>query len=86
MHNLPLVFTVTMGSNVPSYSRKASEGSNEGEVSEGDPIALLKPMLQQDDVEYEGANSLNLYNSFDFSNSESDPYLYQTHETKIFEH
>jgi len=72
-----------MASNVPSFSRKASEDSNEGEMSEGDPIALLKPMLQQDDVDYDAANNLN---SFDIGNSKSDPYVYQTHETTIFEH
>jgi len=74
-----------MTSNVSTLS-KASENNNEGDVSEGDPIALLNPVLQQDDVGNETANGLNLSKSFDLVNSESDPYLYQTHETTIFEH
>jgi len=74
-----------MTSNVSTLS-KSPEDNNEGEASEGDPIALLNPVLQQDDVGNETANGLNLSKSFDLVNSESDPYLYQTHETTIFEH
>jgi len=74
-----------MTSNVSTLS-KSPEDNNEGEASEGDPIALLNPVLQQDDVGNETANGLNLSKSFDLANSESDPYLYQTHETTIFEH
>jgi len=63
---------------IGSLSEQPAEDSNE--ESTGDPIALLKPVLLQDNVENE------VVSSFDFYNATEDQFVYQTHATTIFEH
>jgi len=73
-HSTPSIFK-------GSLSGQPLEDIGEESTAEGgDPIALLSPVLPQDDVVYEGANDINLYNT------KADPFIYQTHVTTIFEH
>jgi len=68
---------------VGSLSGQPGEDSNE--ESDGDPIALLKPVLLQDSVVQNSVQN-NVVSSFDFFNETTDQFVYQTHESTIFEH